>query len=145
MNHTQPYSFSIADWQQDADAIRSVRHDVFIREQEIPAKLEWDGLDRDCRHVLARDAAGQAIATGRLMPDGRIGRMAVLKSWRGRGIGRLMLSRLVELAVAEGHTRVYLHARQDAAGFYRTAGFRETGEPFTEAGIPHVLMARELA
>ena len=143
MNGTQPYTASIADWQSDADAIQAVRHGVFIKEQGIPAVLEWDGVDSDCRHILVRDAAGQAIATGRLMPDGRIGRMAVLKAWRGRGIGRLMLSRLIELAAACGYARVYLHARQDAAGFYRAAGFRESGETFTEAGIPHVTMVRD--
>lgn len=143
MNGTQPYTVSIADWQSDADAIQAVRHGVFIKEQGIPAALEWDGADSDCRHVLVRDAAGRAIATGRLMQDGRIGRMAVLKAWRGRGIGRLMLSRLIELAAAGGHARVYLHAQQDAAGFYRAAGFRESGETFTEAGIPHVTMVRD--
>jgi predicted GNAT family N-acyltransferase len=136
------YTVTSADWQYDADAIKAVRHAVFILEQGIPATLEWDGLDAGCRHVLVRDTAGQAIATGRLQPDGRIGRMAVLPAWRGRGVGRALLSRLIELATAQGHYRIYLHAQQDVAGFYRAAGFSVCGEPFREAGIMHVAMAR---
>jgi predicted GNAT family N-acyltransferase len=143
VNATLQYTVTSADWQRDAEAIQAVRHAVFIKEQGIPSTLEWDGLDAGCRHVLGLDAARQAIATGRLMPDGRIGRMAVMPAWRGRGVGRQLLSCLIELATAQGHTRVYLHARQDVAGFYRAAGFREFGEPFTEAGILHVAMARD--
>ena len=132
-----------ADWQRDADAIQALRHAVFIKEQGIPPELEWDGLDPGCMHVLARNAAGRAIATGRLLPDGRIGRMAVLPAWRGRGIGRRLLCTLIELAAAQGNSRVYLHARQEVAGFYRVAGFREYGAPFREAGILHVAMERD--
>jgi predicted GNAT family N-acyltransferase len=143
VNKPESYTVSSADWQRDAVAIRALRHAVFIEEQGIPAALEWDGLDAGCLHVLARDSAGHAIATGRLLPEGRIGRMAVLPAWRGRGIGHHLLCCLVELAVAQGHKRVYLHAQQDVAGFYRVAGFREYGAPFTEAGIMHVAMVRD--
>ena len=160
VNKPESYTVSSADWQRDAVAIRALRHAVFIEEQGIPAALEWDGLDAGCLHVLARDSAGHAIATGRLLPEGRIGRMAVLPTgrllpegrigrmavlpaWRGRGIGHHLLCCLVELAVAQGHKRVYLHAQQDVAGFYRVAGFREYGAPFTEAGIMHVAMVRD--
>ncbi|MDH3980692.1 MAG: GNAT family N-acetyltransferase [Gammaproteobacteria bacterium] len=142
MNVTDPCTVTNADWQRDADAIQSVRHAVFIIEQGIPATLEWDGLDPGCGHALVWDATGRAIATGRLLPDGRIGRMAVLPEWRGRGIGRLLLSQLIGMAAAQGHSRVYLHAQVDVAGFYQAAGFRESGQPFTEAGIKHVAMIR---
>lgn len=144
MSKAEPFTVSSADWQHDAGDIQALRNTVFVREQGIPSALEWDGLDPGCRHVLVHDSAGNAIATGRLLPDGRIGRMAVLPAWRGRGIGRRVLTSLVELAAAQGHKRVYLHAQQDVAGFYRVAGFRESGSPFSEAGIVHVAMVRDL-
>jgi len=141
-----PASFNVlhADWWCDADAIREVRAAVFIEEQGIPATLEWDGLDADCDHVLVRDRDGQSLATGRLMKDGRIGRMAVLAPWRGRGIGTRLLEALLDLAGRHGLHEVYLHARLEVVPFYRTAGFRTCGEPFTEVGIRHVLMQRSL-
>lgn len=135
---------ALADWWRDADAIQRVRTAVFIREQGIPARLEWDGRDADCDHVLARDAGGQALATARLMPDGRIGRMAVLDGWRRRGIGRRMLQLLLQQATQRGLREIYLHAQLDVADFYRKAGFRSEGEPFVEAGLPHVQMSRTL-
>jgi len=132
----------VADWQADRTEIRRVRHAVFVAEQGIPAALEWDGLDPGCRHVLACSAAGKVIATGRLSPDGRIGRMAVLPTWRRLGVGRAVLARLLQLAACQGLPRVYLHAQLAAAGFYRREGFRESGAPFEDAGILHVAMSR---
>jgi predicted GNAT family N-acyltransferase len=76
VNNTDSCTVTSADWQRDAAAIQSVRDAVFIQEQGFPATLEWDGLDPGCAHALVWDAAGQAVATGRLLPDGRIGRMA---------------------------------------------------------------------
>jgi predicted GNAT family N-acyltransferase len=138
-------SVQIADWWRDADAIRQVRTAVFVVEQGIPAALEWDGMDVDCDHVLVRDRDGSSLATGRLMADGRIGRMAVLAAWRNRGIGRQLLAELLELAGQRGLREVYLHAQLEVVPFYRMAGFRAHGEPFAEAGIRHILMQRELS
>jgi len=139
-----PFVPLAADWQRDQAAIRAVRSAVFIREQAIPADLEWDGMDAACDHVLVFDTRGQPVATGRLQPDGRIGRMAVLPGWRGRGIGRAVLQTLLVRAAARGMTQVYLHAQAGAAGFYSAAGFRQQGTPFSAAGIPHVRMIREV-
>ncbi len=75
-----------ADWSSDRNALRAVREQVFVHEQSVPVELEWDEFDAQCQHVVA-EAAGQAIGTGRLLPDGHIGRMAVLESWRGQGVG----------------------------------------------------------
>ncbi|MGB5474784.1 MAG: GNAT family N-acetyltransferase [Gammaproteobacteria bacterium] len=144
MSATDRFTVREADWCHDQAAIRAVRDAVFIVEQGIPAALEWDDLDADCRHVLASNDAGDPVATGRLTPEGRIGRMAVLPAWRGCGIGRALLARLLQLAGSRGLTDVCLHAQHAAAGFYRRAGFRESGAPFALAGIVHVKMTRSI-
>jgi predicted GNAT family N-acyltransferase len=144
LDNPDSLSVQIADWWRDADAIRQVRSAVFIAEQGIPATLEWDGLDVDCDHVLVRDQDGCSLATGRLMTDGRIGRMAVLAPWRNRGIGRQLLEAILELAGQRGLREVYLHAQLEVVPFYQMAGFRVCGEPFAEAGIRHVIMQRGL-
>jgi predicted GNAT family N-acyltransferase len=135
---------TLTDWRHDSTAIGRVRAEVFIREQGIPPGLEWDGRDVDCDHVLARDADGRALATARLMPDGRIGRMAVLDGWRRRGIGRRMMELLLQQARRRGLRETYLHAQLEVAEFYRKAGFRRDGEHFVEAGLPHVHMRRRI-
>lgn len=128
------------DWKTLAAAARPVREEVFVREQGVPLDMEWDEFDADSRHVVAFDAADEAIGTGRLLDDGHIGRMAVLPAWRGRGVGRALLERLLEAAAAAGQHELVLHAQIQAAGFYRRFGFVAVGEEFIEAGIPHVRM-----
>jgi len=124
--------------------IRRVRDTVFGAEQRVPRELDWDGQDPDCVHVLARDARGRPVGTGRLQPDGRIGRLAVLKPWRGRGLGSRMLAGLVAAARRRGLARVFLHAPWPAIPFYERRGFIKAGAAFVEAGIRHVNMTREL-
>lgn len=138
----QCYRIVDARWPRDRSGIRAVRRAVFIEEQGIPETLEWDGRDGDCRHVLALAGDADIIATGRLLNDGRIGRMAVLQAWRGCGVGSALLQRLQALALQDGLRRVYVHARVDTAGFYSGAGFRVVGRPFVAADITHVEMAK---
>ena len=109
-----------------------------------PLALEMDDQDAYCDHALALTEGGLVVGTGRLLPDGRIGRMAVLKEWRAKGAGALLLQSLIEQARQRGHARVRLNAQLDAAGFYRRYGFAVSGPEFMEAGIPHVAMQREL-
>ncbi len=125
-------------------AIRSVRDAVFGREQHVPRALDWDGEDAACVQALARSAEGRAIGTGRLRADGKIGRMAVRRRWRGRGVGTALLRALVAAARRRGLRRVYLHAQLSAAGFYARHGFIARGPRFYEAGILHVRMSRRL-
>lgn len=132
-------------WATHAGVLGAVRREVFVVEQHVPEDLEWDGLDPGCRHALATDAAGRAIGTGRLLPDGHIGRMAVLASWRGRGVGGALLARLVAIARARGDAVAVLNAQTHAVGFYRRAGFEVSSAEFMDAGIPHVEMRRVLA
>lgn len=134
----------LADWNTAESAIRAIRETVFIREQGVPVELEWDGLDSSCAHVLAWNDRREAIGTARMQKTGTIGRMAVLKNWRGRGVGRALLQTLVDLATRQGLTRVTLSAQIHALGFYERAGFHVDGEPFIDAGIPHRTMVKEV-
>jgi len=144
MNGIPAFRIVDADWSRDQSGIRAVRHAVFVAEQGIPESLEWDGLDRDCRHVLALAGDTEIVATGRLMADGRIGRMAVIRIWRGCGVGRALLERLQQLALQDGLQRVYVHAQTEVAGFYSCAGFQVAGQPFVVADITHVKMTKLL-
>jgi predicted GNAT family N-acyltransferase len=139
-----PFEVRIVDWEAARADARQVREAVFVVEQRVPLEMEWDDLDPVCDHAIARDAAGRAIGTGRLLPDARIGRMAVLAEWRGRGVGAAILGALVDRARLRGMTRVTLHAQTHAAGFYARYGFAAEGGEFMEADIPHVTMARAL-
>ena len=121
-----------------------MRDAVFGAEQQVPRALDWDGLDSDCVHVLATDAAGQPVGTGRLQPDGRIGRLAILKPWRGQGLGTRLLAALVAAARQRGLERVYLHAQLQAVAFYEQRGFVKNGDEFVEAGIRHINMTHNL-
>ncbi len=96
------FTVRLVDWTEAAEGLRYVRRAVFINEQAIPEDMEWDEFDAVCRHALAEDAAGAAIGCGRLLPDGHIGRLAVLAAWRGRGVGAALLRQLVELARVRG-------------------------------------------
>lgn len=132
-----------ADWNADRERLRQVREAVFVREQQVPLELEWDEMDEVCLHVLA-EAEGRPIGTGRLLPDGHIGRMAVLAPWRGRGVGMALLQELLAEALERGMPGVALNAQVHARAFYERQGFRAQGDEFMEAGIPHVRMYRPL-
>jgi predicted GNAT family N-acyltransferase len=132
----------LATWERDRDAISAVRNAVFAREQGIPQELDFDGTDPTCWHVLAFEPGGQAIGTGRLQKDGRIGRVAVLKDWRRHGVGRALMEGLIRIAAAEGLSEVYLHSQAHAVRFYEKLGFRTEGDAFLEAGIEHYTMIK---
>ena len=124
--------------------LRTVRETVFVQEQQVPIEEEWDALDPLCTHVIARDAAGQPIGTGRLTPEHKIGRMAVLRDWRGRGVGEAMLAALLLQARDKKWPLVALHAQVSAEPFYARHGFIPHGGRFWEAGIEHQSMHRAL-
>ena len=129
-----------ADYASDLDALRAVREPVFIEEQKVPADLEWDELDPKSHHVVARDLTGKPIGTGRLTPLHKIGRMAVLAEWRGRGVGEALLLTLIERARSLNYGLVSLNAQVSAIGFYQRYGFEAYGDEFDEAGIQHRAM-----
>lgn len=131
----------IGDWENLREHAQALRIEVFVVEQGVPIELEWDEGDEVAIHAVAYDAEGQPIATGRLLPDGHIGRMAVRKSARGRGIGAAVLQALLAEAKRLGYGRLVLHAQTHAVDFYRRHGFVVEGDEFMEAGIPHRLMS----
>ena len=140
------------DYAEAAEALHAVREAVFVAGQGVPAALERDGADPGCLHVLARDAAGAPVGTARLMPPGaagddlpRIGRMAVLPAWRGRGVGDALLAALEALARERGWPCVALHAQAGAIAFYARNGYLPRGPRFVEAGIRHQAMRRRLS
>ena len=117
----------------------AIRLRVFVREQHVPAEIELDRDDRRAIHFLAT-SAGRAIGTARIVMHRRsakIGRMAVLKTYRSKGIGARLLKRAVAAAKQRRARRIYLHAQVPVIGFYETLGFRCVGPVFDEAGIPH--------
>ncbi len=126
-----------ADYQVDFKDLRSVREPVFVLEQNVPIEEEWDALDPLCHHVLARDAQHRAIGTGRLTPQQKIGRMAVIKEWRGKNVGASILQALIDKARELGWQEVSLNSQVSAIGFYEKFGFISFGEEFEEAGIQH--------
>lgn len=135
----QNFHIEIADWSNDDQraALLDLRHTVFVQEQGVPEQRERDGLDVDCWHVLARDDDGRAIGCGRLTPQHKIGRMAVLPDWRGRGVGVALLRELVARARTQGWPEVALDAQVSAVGFYEREGFVVDGAEFQDAGLPH--------
>ncbi|HTO48716.1 MAG TPA: GNAT family N-acetyltransferase [Burkholderiales bacterium] len=142
MNEAIP--IRILPWPEAHASAMSVREAVFVVEQGVPAEIELDEWDPASEHALAFGPGGRAIGTGRLLPDGHIGRMAVLSDWRGRGVGSAILAALVDRAAARGMRRLVLNAQTHAVPFYARHGFAAFGDEFMEADIPHVAMAREL-
>jgi len=133
----------LLDWEAARAEASRIRTTVFVEEQGVPANIEMDEMDAACTHAIAY-VEGRAVGTGRLLPDGHIGRMAVLKESRASGVGGAILARLVEEARRRGMKEVVLSAQTHALGFYRKHGFREVGAIFEEAGIPHQEMRRVL-
>ena len=144
---------------------RAIRMLVFVREQGVPVALELDELDPLSTHALVEDG-GVAVATGRLIPaghapalaedaaggfpdqaraeTGKIGRMAVLAPWRGRGAGSLLMDHLTRVAATQRLTHLMLSAQTHAVPFYARHGYRVVSAQFMDAGIPHVWMRRAL-
>ena len=130
-------------WEKARAQAAPIRLAVFVEEQGVPAELEMDEMDVQCIHALAFDGE-RAVATGRLLPDGHIGRMAVLKGFRGKGAGGALLAKLMEAAKSRGDREVLLSAQVHAVPFYQAYGFELFGEVYEEAGILHQKMRRKL-
>ncbi len=131
-----------ASWDADKTALMSVREEVFVKGQNVPASLESDDFDPVSFYVLAESNEGVPIGCARLQPNGKVTRIAVLSSWRRCGIARQMLGKVIKIAGDQGIESLYLHAQLAAVSLYEEFGFTQCGEQFEEAGIQHIKMTR---
>jgi len=134
----------LCDWEKARAQATRIRFAVFVEEQRVPAEIEMDEHDAQCVHAIAYTEGGRAVGTGRLLPDAHIGRMAVLKEWRRKGVGAAILGALMAEARRRGYPEVALSAQTHALEFYRRHGFAAQGEVYEEAGIPHQAMRKSL-
>jgi predicted GNAT family N-acyltransferase len=134
----------LMSWEQAQPTAGPLRFAIFVGEQNVPSGIELDDQDANCVHAVAFDVDNKAIGTGRLLPDGTIGRMAVVKEWRRRGIGVEILTALIDEARKRGHTEAVISAQLQAAEFYREQGFVAEGKVYEEAGILHQKMRKKL-
>lgn len=130
----------LGDWQTLSEAASVVRFDVFVHEQQVPADIELDAFDSVSVHAVVFTKDNVPVATGRLLPDGHIGRMAVAKQARGKGLGGMVLQALIEEGCKRGFKEFVLSAQLHALGFYRRYGFVEEGNIYLDAGIEHKTM-----
>lgn len=134
------FSLRLGSWEEIGESARAIREAVFIVEQKVPPEMEWDDFDAISLQALATDEAGNAIGTGRLLPDGRIGRLAILSASRGQGVGEAILKTLIAEAKRRGLPGAILSAQTQAREFYEKNGFVAVGEEYMDAGIPHITM-----
>lgn len=139
----QNYEIQSGTWGQFATEAKSIREQVFIQEQQIAPEDEWDEQDAVALHFVAY-AQQQPIATARLLSNHSIGRVAVLKSYRGLGLGKKVMEAIIQQAQQEQRPFLVLSAQVYATGFYQQLGFQVEGEEYLDCGIPHIRMRREL-
>jgi len=136
-------------WSTLKDKAQPVRTQVFVQEQGIDAKDEWDAADTSAVHAVITNRFGHPLGTARLLEKSpvvaQIGRMAVVRVMRGSGLGGQLLNALVDIAKARGDKEVHLHAQCSVQAFYAREGFVPVGEPFDEVGIAHIEMRKVLA
>ena len=143
-----PVTVRVGRWSELGTDARAIRTEVFVAEQGISPELEWDDADGSCVHAVAYNRFGAAVGTGRLLEHvpgvAKIGRMAVRRPVRGTGAGRAVLDALCVAARRQGFNEALLHAQRSAETFYVAEGFVPRGQPFEEAGIPHIEMVKAL-
>ena len=137
------------DWPSHKKELMAIRSEVFIEEQNVPKELEIDEFDPDAFHFIVQNENKHDeqcfIATARLLGDGHIGRIAVIKAYRHQGVGSKLLVYILQKSLKLGLTSVFLHAQVDAKSFYEKHGFYRQGDIFMDAGIPHITMIKQLS
>lgn len=137
---SQDVIVTLGDWTVLGPEATRIRHVVFVDEQKVPVEIELDAFDSVSLHAIARDGDGMALGTGRLLPDGHIGRMAVLAPGRGRGVGSRILTALIAAQRQRGDAESVLNAQTHAIAFYARFGYQVASDVYDDAGIPHVTM-----
>lgn len=133
--------------EEEREAALALRERVFCGEQGVSRAADRDGRDSEALHVVAVED-GRVVGTCRLLMEdhgARLGRMAVDRGARGRGLGAALLAEAERRAAAAGARRVMLHAQERARSLYARGGYQPVGEPFMEEGLPHIAMEKTLA
>ena len=138
------FRVELMNWEKAQPTAGPIRFAIFVGEQNVPEGIDLDDKDKDCVHAIAYNVDNKAVGTGRLLPGGHIGRMAVVKEWRRMGVGAVLLDALSEEARKQGHAEVVVAAQLQAAEFYRAHGYVAEGKVFEEAGILHQHMRKVL-
>jgi predicted GNAT family N-acyltransferase len=131
-------------WSDLKPQLVQIRTEVFIHEQHVPVYIEWDEFDEDAIHLLALDEKNQPVGCARILKHGRVGRMAVIKSWRGTGLGKLILDKAIEICRRLNMPKINISSQTHAIKFYEKAGFVITSEAYIDANIWHVDMVLTL-
>lgn len=139
-----PFTVSLVSWHDGEPLLRAIRETVFIREQGVPEELEWDDTDAICRHALALSLNGDAVGCGRILTNGHIGRIAVMKEWREKKVGTAIVEALLNEARSRDYKLVDVDAQTHAVPFYQGFGFATKGTEFMDAGLPHIKMELKL-
>ena len=136
----------IGDYQTLQKECNVIRHLIFVMEQNVPHDLELDDRDPICTHLLLK-LNNQYIATGRidLEKQGKIGRIAVLPSFRNNGYGQTVLYNLELIAKQNNLSFVWLNAQKQTINFYQKSGYNITGNEFLEANIIHQKMIKSFS
>ena len=133
------FQIEVVSWQQAEQDLRAIRTPVFIKEQAVAPDFEWDEIDQVAVHLLATQN-NKPIACLRIIDYHKIGRMAVLKEFRGNGLGATLLLEAVKICKAHGSKTVHLSAQTHAIGFYEKCGFKVTSAVYQDVHIAHVDM-----
>lgn len=133
------FQIEVVSWQQAEQDLRAIRTSVFIKEQAVSPDFEWDEIDQVAVHLLATQN-NEPIACLRIIDYHKIGRMAVLKEFRGNGLGATLLLEAVKICKAQGSKTVHLSAQTHAIGFYEKCGFKVTSAVYQDVHIAHVDM-----
>ncbi|RCU52414.1 MULTISPECIES: GNAT family N-acetyltransferase [Corallincola] len=138
------YEVRQVHWLAAKDALFQVRHRVFCCEWRIPESIEFDDLDINAFHILAVDEAQNPIASGRLLPNGHIGRIAVIIPARGKGVAKAVVNALLDIARKEQMDAVFINSALEATDNFKRQGFKAIAPVFMEAGIPRQRMKCKL-
>lgn len=131
-----------ANTQKDFFALMKLRTEVFVIEQQVDASLEIDELDQTCDHYIIEEN-NEVIATCRVLKYEdcyKIGRVAVSKNKRSKGIGTYLLKEIEQFLPQQ--TKIKLSAQIQALSFYENLGYSSYGDHFDDAGIEHVWMVK---
>lgn len=144
----------VADWSTLKKAASYVRQQVFILEQGFPSDSDLDHRDADAQHIVAFDTqkntgnnyhnGHNALGTARLISTGQLGRLAVIKQYRGQGLGQMIVKTLINYARAQNYNQMFLHAQITTIDFYKRLGFNAEGKSFFELNVEHILMRQTL-